>query len=412
MGVCFGTPDFPTPTFAGNPKSGAKWNITTSSSSAASNSCDSRPLPISSSAASNSHALLAAHGKKAFRDGKTVADASLTIFSFAELKAATKNFPADALLGKGGFGCVYKGMLPGKQPYGIAETMMLPGEQPYGSAETTMLPGKQPYGSAGTIIAVKILNQNGTQGYREWLREIAFIGKISHPNLAKLVGFCPDDKNLALVYEFMPMGSLEYQLFREVSADHLSWDLRLKIAVGAARGLAFLHNSCNMIHRDFKSANILLDESYMAKLSDFGLVRSGPLEDKSHVSTQFMGTTGYCDPEYRATGRLTVESDVYSFGVVLLEILTGCRAFDPSSPADRVDLVEWTRPYLSGKRKPRAPVDTRLQGEYCVDSVRQIAQLANKCVGLNPKSRPSMSEVVEKLESIEAVSAKGILRNV
>ncbi|KAK3418354.1 hypothetical protein EUGRSUZ_H04313 [Eucalyptus grandis] len=279
-----------------------------------------------------------------------------------------------------------------------------------------MLHGKQQSGNTETIIAVKILNQGGTQGYGAWQvawqRKLHYIGRISHPNLTKLLGFCHDDENLALVYEFMPMGSLENQLFRKVSADHLSWDVRLKIAVGAARGLAFLHNSCNMIHRDFKSANIMLDESYTAKLSDFGLVRSGPPEDNSHVSTQFIGTYGYAAPEYRTTGHPTIKSDVYSFGIVLLEILTGSRAFDLSSPADRVDLVERTRLYLSSKRKPLALVDTRLRDEYSVGSVRRIAQLAIICIRPNPKSRPSMCEVVETLESIAAVSAKGILRNV
>ncbi|KAL3728064.1 hypothetical protein ACJRO7_032762 [Eucalyptus globulus] len=362
MGVCFGTPDFPTPSATGNPKS-------------ASSIRDWLPVRIiSSSAASNSHALLAAHDKKAFGDGKIAADASLTIFSFAELIAATKIFPADALLGKGGFGCVYKGMLPGKQPYG----------------------------SAGTIIAVKILNPDAAQGHREWMREIVFIGKISHPNLAKLLGFCRDNENLALVYEFMPMGSLENQLFGNGSTAILPWDVRLKIMVGAARGLAFLHNSCNMIHRNFKTTNILLDGFYMAKVSDFGLVRSSP-PNKSHVSTQFMDTYGYAAPEYRTTGHLTVESNVYSFGVVLLEILTGLRALDLSRPAGKDDLVEWVRPHLHNERKLRTIMDSRLEGENYVDSAPQIARLAYICLQQRPRLRPPMSKVVEELESLEAV---------
>ncbi|XP_039164137.1 probable serine/threonine-protein kinase PIX13 [Eucalyptus grandis] len=366
MGVCFGTPDFPTPSYAGHLKSGAKWKITTSSSSAA----------------SNSHDLLAARDKKAFGDGKIEADPSLTVFSFAELKEATKNFRADALLGEGGFGCVYRGTLHGKQQSGRTET----------------------------IIAVKTLNPDGAQGYREWLREIAFIGRISHPNLFILLGFCHDDENLALVYEFMPMGSLENQLFGKGSTDHLSWDVRLKIAVGAAKGLAFLHSS-NMIHRDFKSANILLDGSYTAKLSDFGLVRSGPLDDKTHVSTQFIGTDGYAAPEYKITGHLTVKSDVYSFGVVLLEILTGLRACNPRSPTGLATLVKWALPHLHSEGKLSTIMDSRLKGEHCEEFAFQIAQLALICLNLTRKLRPSMSEVVEVLESIEAASVNRILPN-
>ncbi|KAK2632524.1 hypothetical protein EUGRSUZ_L01438 [Eucalyptus grandis] len=274
-----------------------------------------------------------------------------------------------------------------------------------------MLHGKQQSGNTWTIIAVKILNQGGTRGYREWQREIAFIEKISHPNLAKLLGYCHDDQNLALVYEFMPMGSLENQLFRRGSAGSLPWNVRLKVMVGAARGLAFLHSSCNMIHRDIKPANILLDQSYVAKLSDFGLVRSGPPQDKSHVTTQFMGTFGYAAPEYKATGHLTIKSDVYSFGIVLLEILTGLRAYDPKRPEAKPNLVEWARPRSYGKDKLWTIMDSRLECNYDADSALRIAQLALTCLEQKSKQRPSMFKVVEELESIEAASANKILRN-
>ncbi|KAF8016313.1 hypothetical protein BT93_H1733 [Corymbia citriodora subsp. variegata] len=360
MGVCYGKPHLPTPSSMGNVKSGQK------------------PSASWCSAVSNN----AARDKKASGDGKIVADPSLTLFSFAELKEATKNFRADALLGEGGFGRVYKGTLHGKQQSGRTET----------------------------IVAVKVLNPAGAQGYTEWGREINFLGGLSHPNLTKLLGYCREDANLALVYEFMPMGSLEKQLFRKSSTGHLGWDVRLKIAVGAARGLAFLHNSNRkIIFRDFKSSNILLDESYMAKLTDFGLVRRGPPEGLSHVSTQFMGTFGYAAPEYKKTGRLYVKSDVYSFGIVLLEILTGLRACDPRIPQDNATLLEWTKPFLSSQTKLLTIMDSRLKGNYNVYSAFQIAQLALKCVEETPQIRPSMTIVVEELESIEAANAPRML---
>ncbi|XP_039157058.1 probable serine/threonine-protein kinase PIX13 [Eucalyptus grandis] len=149
----------------------------------------------------------------------------------------------------------------------------------------------------------------------------------------------------------------------------------------------------------------------MAKLSDFGLVRSGPPEDKSHVSTQFVGTSGYAAPEYRATGRLSVKSDVYSFGIVLLEILTGVRACDPRHPSGMATLVEWAMPHLYSKKNLRTIMDSRLGGEYHAESALRIAQLASICLEQERKQRPSMSKVVEELESIEAASANRILRN-
>ncbi|KAI6692649.1 hypothetical protein NL676_020359 [Syzygium grande] len=330
MGVCYGTPDFPTPSYTGSLKSGMKLTISTSSSSAA----------------SNSHDLLAARDRKAFGDGKIVADPSLTVFSFAELKEATKNFHRSALIGEGGFGCVFKGMLHGKQQSGRTET----------------------------IIAVKMLNQSGNQGPTESRREIDFLGRLSHPNLAKLLGFCQEDTSLALVYEFMPMGSLGNQLFG-------SWNPSL-------------------IHCP------VLFQSYTAKLSDFGLVRSDPPGDKSHISTQFVGTIGYAAREYLQTGHLTVKSEVYSFGVVLLEILTGLRALDMSRPVG--NLGEWATPRLSQEEKLRTVMDSRLEGEYYIHSAFQIAQLALKCLKKEPRSRPNMTEVVEELESIEAAGAKRI----
>ncbi|KAF8016315.1 hypothetical protein BT93_H1735 [Corymbia citriodora subsp. variegata] len=240
----------------------------------------------------------------------------------------------------------------------------------------------------------------------EWLREINFLGGLSHPNLTKLLGYCQEDGNLALVYEFMKMGSLERRLFRKSSTGHLGWDVRLKIVVGAARGLAFLHNSNRkIIFRDFKSSNILLDESYMAKLTDFGLVRLGPPEDLSHVSTIFMGTFAYAAPEYKNNGRLYVKSDVYSFGIMLLEILTGLRACDWRRPRGKANLVEWARPFLSSQNELWAIMDSRLKGKYSVYSAFQIAKLILKCVEEIPRFRPPMTKVVEELESIEATNA-------
>ncbi|XP_056168574.1 probable serine/threonine-protein kinase PIX13 isoform X2 [Syzygium oleosum] len=318
MGVCYGTPDFPTPSFTGYLRSGRKLTVSSSSSSAA----------------SSSHDLVAAGDNQAFGDGEVLADPNLTVFSFAELKEATKNFGRDTVIGEGGFGYVHKGVLRGKEESGRTET----------------------------IIAVKRLKPDSVQGYTEWRREIDFLGRLSHPNLVKLLGFCQEDENLALVYEYLPMGSLENQLFRKGSTAHLPWDVRLKVAVGAARGLAFLHSfERQIIFRDFKSSNIILDGSYTVKLSDFGLVKSGPREGMSHVSTRVMGTRGYAAPEYIAAGHLYVKSDVYSFGVVLLEILTGSRACDLSRPVGKHLLVEWARPLLSKKKKPRTIMDSRLK---------------------------------------------------
>ncbi|KAF7847111.1 hypothetical protein BT93_L3354 [Corymbia citriodora subsp. variegata] len=204
----------------------------------------------------------------------------------------------------------------------------------------------------------------------------------------------------------MKMGSLERRLFRKSSTGHLGWDVRLKIAVEAARGLAFLHNSNRkIIFRDFKSSNILLDESYMAKLTDFGLVRLGPPEDLSHVSTIFMGTFAYAAPEYENNGRLYVKSDVYSFGIVLLEILTGLRAWDRSRPLGKATLLEWAKPFLSSRNKLLTIMDSRLKGNYDLYSAFQIARLILKCVKESPKFRPSMTKVVKELESVEATNA-------
>ncbi|KAF8017823.1 hypothetical protein BT93_H2890 [Corymbia citriodora subsp. variegata] len=359
MGVCYGTPDFPTPSFTGYLRSGMKLTISSSSSSAA----------------SNSH--------EASGDVEILAVPNLTAFSFAELKEATNNFQADSVVGEGGFGSVYKGILHGKRHSGRTKT----------------------------IIAVKRLKPEGLQGQREWLTEIMFLGKLSHPNLAKLLGFCREDGNLALVYEFMPKGSLNNHLFRKGSSA-LPWHVRLKVAVGAARGLAFLHSSeWKLIYRDFNSSNILLDGSYMARLTDFGLMRPGPEGGRSHISTRIMGTYGYAAPEYLATGHLYVKSDVYSFGVVILELLTGLRVIDRYRAQGKIDLVKWARPLSSSKKKMKTIMDSRLDGNYCIDSAFQIAQLALKCLRRTPYERPSMTEVVEALESIEAASANRVPRD-
>lgn len=249
--------------------------------------------------------------------------------------------------------------------------------------------------------------RSSIQGHKEWINEVSFLGVVNHPNLVKLVGYCADDDERGmqrlLVYELMSNKSLEDHLVGRVMSVSLPWITRLKIAQDAAQGLAYLHEQMDfqLIFRDFKSSNILLDERFSAKLSDFGLARQGPPEGLGHVSTSVVGTVGYAAPEYVQTGKLTAKSDVWSFGVVLYELITGRRAVDRNRPRGEQKLLEWVKPYVSDSKKFHVIVDPRLQGQYyCIKSVQRVAALANKCLMKQPKSRPRMSEVVSLLGSI------------
>ncbi|KAF7816441.1 receptor-like cytoplasmic kinase 176 [Senna tora] len=305
-------------------------------------------------------------------------------FSFNELRVATRNFRPDSVVGEGGFGCVFKGW--------IDEQMLTP-----------VKPG------TGLVIAVKRLNQEGLQGHSEWLTEINYLGQLHHPNLVKLIGYCLEDDHRMLVYEFLAKGSLDNHLFRRASyIQPLSWRIRMKVTLDAAKGLAFLHSDkAKVIYRDFKTSNILLDSNYNAKLSDFGLAKDGPAGDQSHVSTRVMGTYGYAAPEYMATGHLTKRSDVYSFGVVLLEIISGKRALDNNRPSGEHNLVDWAKPYLSSKRRIFQVMDARIEGQYTHHEAMKVANLALQCLAAEPKLRPNMEEVVRALEQLQDSSDRG-----
>uniref|UniRef100_A0A1D1Y8K9 non-specific serine/threonine protein kinase n=1 Tax=Anthurium amnicola TaxID=1678845 RepID=A0A1D1Y8K9_9ARAE len=298
---------------------------------------------------------------------------NVNIFTYCEMRAATRNFRPDQILGEGGFGIVYKGII-----------------------DENVRPGFK-----FTQVAVKELNREGFQGDREWLAEVNYLGQFSHPNLVKLIGYCCEDEHRLLVYEYMACGSLEKHLFRRVCLT-MPWPTRMKIALGAAKGLAFLHGEeRSVIYRDFKTSNILLDVDYNAKLSDFGLAKEGPMGDQTHVSTRVMGTYGYAAPEYVMTGHLTARSDVYGYGVVLLEMLIGRRAMDRSRPSREHSLVEWARPLLVHNRKLLKIIDPRMEGQYTTKTIQKVANLAYQCLSQNPKGRPTMSQVVEILESLQ-----------
>ncbi|XP_037460217.1 receptor-like cytoplasmic kinase 176 [Triticum urartu] len=311
-------------------------------------------------------------------EGEILHSANIRSFTFKELRTATRNFRRDSILGEGGFGVVYKGWVE----------------------ESTFAPASS---DTGMPVAVKRLSQKGIQGHREWLAEVNYLGRLSHPNLVKLLGYCLEDVQHLLVYEFMPQGSLENHLFgRSLNFHSLSWNVRMNVALGAAKGLAFLHSDkANVIYRDFKTSNVLLDSSYSAKLSDFGLARDGPNDDESHVSTRVMGTDGYAAPEYLDTGHLTTKCDVYSFGVVLLEILSGRRALSRSRPSSERNLVEWARPYLKSKRRISHILDARLDGQYSLGGAQKAAALALRCISIHPRVRPGMEQVVVALEQLE-----------
>ncbi|XP_062187359.1 probable serine/threonine-protein kinase PBL7 isoform X2 [Phragmites australis] len=295
------------------------------------------------------------------RRGGNIAHGPAQIFTFRELAVATKNFRKDCLLGEGGFGRVYKGHMEN-----------------------------------GQVIAVKQLDRNGFQGNREFLVEVLMLSLLHHPNLVRLIGYCADGDQRLLVYEYMLLGSLENHLHDK---EPLDWNTRMKIAVGAARGLEYLHDKANppVIYRDFKSSNILLGEDYYPKLSDFGLAKLGPVGDKTHVSTRVMGTYGYCAPEYAMTGQLTVKSDVYSFGVVFLELITGRKAIDHTQPSGEQNLVAWARPLFRDRRKFCQLADPLLQGRYPKRGLYQALAVAAMCLQEQAISRPLIGDVVTAL---------------
>ncbi|GMH04670.1 hypothetical protein Nepgr_006510 [Nepenthes gracilis] len=301
----------------------------------------------------------------------------LKMFTLAELRRATRNFRPDSMLGEGGFGRVFKGWID----------------------EETLAPSRA---GVGMAVAVKKSSPDSAQGIKEWKAEVNFLGKFSHPNLVRLIGYCIEDRELLLVYEYMQKGSLEVHLFSR-HVEPPPWGIRLKIAMDAAEGLRFLHASENtVIYRDFKASNVLLDVDYTAKLSDFGLARLGPSTGRSHVTTEAVGTYGYAAPEYIATGHLYVKSDVYTFGVVLLEILTGLRAYDVKRPTGQHNLVDSYKPLLPNKSRLKKIVDPRME-EYPEEAALKLAQLILRCLENDPRKRPSMSEVVTILERISTI---------
>lgn len=304
--------------------------------------------------------------KKEISQDEEANHAKARTFTYAQLLAATENFKSDYFLGEGGFGKVYKGQLE----------------------------------DTGQIVAIKQLDRNGLQGIREFVVEVVTLSTADHPNLVQLIGYCAEGDQRLLVYEYMPLGSLEDHLhgFRSCRK-RLDWNTRMKIAAGAARGLEYLHDKMKppIIYRDLKSSNILLGEGYHPKLSDFGLAKVGPVGDKTHVSTRVMGTYGYCAPDYAMTGQLTFKSDIYSFGVVLLEIITGRKAIDNTRPASEQNLVAWARPLFKDRKKFSQMADPTLEGQYPTRGLYQALAIAAMCVQEQPNMRPLIADVVTAL---------------
>ncbi|KAL7606230.1 hypothetical protein Lser_V15G20205 [Lactuca serriola] len=289
-------------------------------------------------------------------------------FTLSEIQSATQNFDEALVIGRGGFGKVYKCSKIGSM----------------------------------TEVAVKRLHSMSNQGANEFESEVKVLSKLRHGNLVSLIGYCYEEKEMVLVYEFMPNGTLEDHLRSPDSS--LSWLQLLKICVGAARGLDYLHMGTStqhgVIHRDVKTSNILLDADFAAKISDFGLAKVGVIDQtRTHMSTAVKGTFGYMDPCYFYTGKLTMKSDVYAFGVVLFEVLSGRKAVDSTLDEEQWGLAAWAQQQIK-EGKLNQIIDPRLIGQISRKCLKEFASIAGHCLHTQPKHRPTMAEVVVKLESI------------
>ncbi|KAG6727894.1 hypothetical protein I3842_02G146700 [Carya illinoinensis] len=287
-------------------------------------------------------------------------------FSYEELSMASDQFSDANLLGEGGFGFVHKGVLPN-----------------------------------GKEVAIKHLKSESVQGDRELGAEVEIISRVHHKNLVSLVGYCVAGAQRMLVYEFIPNFTLNFHLHGK-ARPVMNWPTRMKIALGSAKGLAYLHEDCHpkIIHRDIKAANILLDDNFDAKVADFGLAKFSADTD-THISTRVMGTFGYLAPDYAASGKLTIKSDVFSFGVVLLELITGRQPHDKTQSFHGDSMVEWARPLLMRALENGnfdALVDPRLHNGYNSSEMSRMATCAAACVSHSARQRPRMSVIVRVLE--------------
>ncbi|XP_057769112.1 receptor-like protein kinase FERONIA [Salvia miltiorrhiza] len=281
-------------------------------------------------------------------------------FRLAEIKAATGDFHEGFVVGRGGFGKVYKGFMD----------------------------------NGRKIVAIKRLKPDSKQGEREFKMEVETLSELRHVNLVSLIGCCIEQKEMILVYEYMPNGTLADHLHKHNHFHPLSWKQRLNICIGAGRALDYLHTGREITHRDVKTSNILLDERLVAKVSDFGLAKSGTGSEESQ-STQVKGTRGYLDPYYRDTRRVTQKSDTYSLGVVLLEVLSERAATGPWGEAG--SLTRWAKEKID-RGQVAEIVAPSLRGKISADSLDTFVGVAARCVDDEPKERPAMTQIITQLQ--------------